>query len=63
MGALVIGRDPGTAIVMEHAGAVIRVELVDGGRNGSRFAITAPESVRVWREEIYPGDTRSEPCP
>lgn len=59
---LVIGRESGQAIVMEHAGELIRIEVV-AGRKGLRLAIDAPESVRVWREEIYPGDTRSEPCP
>jgi hypothetical protein len=62
MGALVIGRDPGTAIVMEHAGAVIRVELVDGGRNGSRFAITAPEACECG-EKSLPRRYKGEPCP
>jgi carbon storage regulator CsrA len=53
MGRLVCGRKPGQGIVMEVEGHVIRVMLVDAGRNGRRLAIDAPEDVTIWREEIY----------
>lgn len=51
--ALVLGRSPGEAIIMEHPnGEIVRIEVIKND-GMLRLKIEAPRSVEVYREEIY----------
>lgn len=59
MGHLVLGRRVGESIILEtESGEVIEIKVERFGAGGAKvhLGIKAPQSVAIWREELYLGE-------